>query len=171
MINSINSGIGGGGSSISSGRYHASPSSTGGIGITRRQLSSAFATQTASGGDRNTNTNPAAAAAAAVTAGVGEIGINSNQTTIMNSAPSTNGSAHSSLSVGLGGVSRSESMAYAPHRSTRTADKLARIQYLLRTNARVVAAVVAFAFFVVFVLDDGGLSSPGGAVGSLRGGL
>jgi len=133
-------------------------------------LSSAFATQTASGGDRNTNTNPAAAAAAAaaVTAGVGEIGINSNQTTIMNSAPSTNGSAHSSLSVGLG---RSESMAYAPHRSTRTADKLARIQYLLRTNARVVAAVVAFAFFVVFVLDDGGLSSPGGAVGSLRGGL
>jgi len=61
-------------------------------------------------------------------------------------------------------------MAYAPHRSTRTADQLARIQYLLRTNARVVAAAVAFAFVVVFVLDDGGYS-PGGAVGSLRGGL
>lgn len=91
--------------------------------------------------------------------------------------PSTNGSAHSlTLSSGAAPSStpskstearsflRSESRAYQHH--SRASDTFARIQFLLRTNAKVVGAIVVFAFFVVFVLDDDGTGAT-----SLRGNL
>ena len=106
---------------------------------------------------------------------------NNNNAQIIMNAPSTNGSAHSlSISSGnapssMGGTTpsksaearsflRSESRAYQHH--SRASDTLARIQFLIRTNAKVVGAIVVFAFFVVFVLDDDGTGAT-----SLRGNL
>lgn len=59
---------------------------------------------------------------------------------------------------------RSESRAYSS--PSPASEMMARIQYILRTNARIVGAIVAFAFFVVFVLDDEAHS-----VGNIRGSL
>ena len=185
------------GDSINNSRYvpATSPSSTGGIGITRR-LSSAFAnstaTTTASSGTTATATAQARTLAGDTTT-IGTIGssapnTNSNAQTLTMNAPSTgNGSSSSShsLSISSGNAPsasasasttppkasegraflRSESRAYASH--STASDALARLQFLLRTNARTVGAVVAFAFFVVFVLDDDGTYGPG----SLRGNL
>ena len=169
-------GVGGSssGTGVGIGRYATSPSSTGGIGITRR-LSSAFANTTASAGQpslQGSGTGPSSTGGILTTAETGS--------TMAMNAPSTNGSAHS-LSVASGNAPtttstpsktsaesraflRSESRAYANHSSA--SDTLARIQFLLRTNAKVVGAILVFAFFVVFVLDD-----DGSGAGSLRGNL
>ena len=175
-----------GGTGTGSGRYATSPSSTGGIGITRR--SSALS-----------NSGNAAAVADSIHATAAE--------KMMNAAaavPSmtTSGSHHSALSISSGNApdgiihggsgsatpskssvaasassdarpflrsdSRSESRAY-PAQARRSSDALARLQFLIRTNSKVVAAVVVFAFFVVFVLDDEG-GSGGGGGGSSGGG-
>ena len=185
------------GDSINNSRYvpATSPSSTGGIGITRR-LSSAFANSiTTTTGSSSGTTAPATAQARTLagdtttttTIGSSAPNTNSNAQTLTMNAPSTgNGSSSSShsLSISSGNAPssasasttppkasegraflRSESRAYASH--STASDALARLQFLLRTNARTVGAVVAFAFFVVFVLDDDGTYGPG----SLRGNL
>ena len=180
-------GSGADGAAGGSNRYATSPNSTGGIGITRR-LSSAFANSSST----TASAAPTLAGDSNIGIGIGGSAPNTSgnnttnnaQTTRTMNAPSTgNGSAHS-LSLAAGNAPstsmstpskssaeesraflRSESRAYANH-SHRASDTLARLQFLLRTNARVVGAILAFAFFVVFVVDDDGTGPT-----SLRGNL
>jgi hypothetical protein len=84
------------------------------------------------------------------------------QSSAPSSGPAVLGSARGAA-VPSSPPKKGESHAY---RTAAGGELAARASYVLRTNARTVAALVAFAFFVVFVLDE-----EGGGSSSFRGSM